>query len=104
MGQRRTCLRHKGHCSKKNKEMNMTHNSNGFTLVFIRNAKKEGLAKAKARQLTNFVLDEDYAPIQVEEDMFLLRGRASGALKHRDVFGHCPESEMAALFQDEKSD
>jgi hypothetical protein len=84
--------------------MNMTHNSNGFTLVFIRNAKKEGLAKAKARQLTNFVLDEDYAPIQVEEDMFLLRGRASGALKHRDVFGHCPESEMAALFQDEKSD
>lgn len=75
----------------------MTNNTTGFTLVFIQNAKREATALANARRVPNFVLDESYAPIQIEDSMFLVRGLQLGALKHSDVFSFCAESEMAAF-------
>jgi len=72
-------------------------NTNSFTLVFIQNARRQETAIANAKRLPDFVLDETYEPIQVEEAMFVVRGRQLGSLKHRDVFSSCPENEMTAF-------
>lgn len=72
-------------------------NTNSFTLVFIQNARRQDIALAKAKRLPDFVLDETHEPIQVEEAMFIVRGRKTGSLKHRDVFSSCPENEMTAF-------
>ncbi|MBK7747821.1 MAG: hypothetical protein IPP57_08710 [Candidatus Obscuribacter sp.] len=72
-------------------------NTNSFTLVFIQNARRQETALAKAKRLPDFVLDETHEPIQVEEAMFIVRGRKTGSLKHRDVFSSCPENEMTAF-------
>lgn len=72
--------------------------NNGFMLVIISNTKREGRAMAIASKLPNFVHDMTYAPIQIDNDMFIVRGRVTGVLKHGNVFSFAPESEMMDLF------
>ena len=78
----------------------MTNNTNGFMLVFIQNARREEVALAKAGNVPNLVPDTSFAPIQIEREMFLVRARMMGPVKHRDVFSLCSESEMAALYDE----
>jgi hypothetical protein len=75
----------------------MTNNTTGFMLVFIKNARRESIALTKVNAIPNLVLDASYSPIQIESEMFLVRARQTGPVKHKDVFSICPESEMAAL-------
>jgi hypothetical protein len=72
--------------------------NNGFMLVIISKTKREERAQAIASSLPNFVHDTTYAPIQIDNDMFIVRGRVTGPLKHDNVFSFAPESEMMDLF------